>query len=36
MKGIGDIIKIGRDIGAIRLHGMVSQAAKRDHFFITF
>lgn len=36
VKSIGDIVKISRDIGTIRLHGMVSQTAKRDHFFITF
>ena len=36
MKSIGDIVKISRDIGTIRLHGVSSQSAKRDHFFITF
>ena len=36
MESITDIIKVNSDIGAIRLHGMVSQTAKRDHFFITF
>jgi len=36
MEGIRDIIKVNSNIGAIRLHGMIGQTAKRDHFFITF
>ena len=36
VKSIGNIVKISRNISTIRFHGMVSQTAKRDHFFVTF
>ena len=36
MQCIGNEVKIGREIRAVRLHSVIGQSPKRDHLFITF
>ncbi len=36
VKSIGDKVQIGSNVGAVRSHGVVSQATKGNHLFIVF